>query len=291
MKNLINYYYNILIEEIRKVDDYYAIYSNNYRYALINFNYDLNYLKKIYYIIMSNNVFCHEIVINNFGNIITSYNNNNYILIKFKLDKEEINYNDILNYSFIVYEEENFSWKPLWESKIDYYEYQVNQMGYKYKTVKESFNYYIGLSENAISLLNYIDTSKLVYSISHRRIDVKGTDSFYNPINLIIDCRVRDIAEYYKINFFNDNLDSADIIKYISEININKNEAIAFFSRLLYPSYYFDLYDDIIQEKSNDEKLNKIIKKSTSYEILLKKIYLMFKYKYQIPEIEWLESN
>ena len=65
---------------------------------------------------------------------------------------------------------------------------------------------------------------------------------------------------------------------------------LLFFARLLYPSYYFDVYDDIIQEKVNEESIKKYIEKNISYEIFLKDIYKYVKLKYRMPEIEWLEN-
>ena len=42
----------------------------------------------------------------------------------------------------------------MWIRKIDYFEYQISQFGKKYPIIRESFNYYVGLAENGISLLN-----------------------------------------------------------------------------------------------------------------------------------------
>ena len=38
----------------------------------------------------------------------------------------------------------------------DYYEMQLEEVGIKYPILKQSFNYYLGLSEIAINLLNYL---------------------------------------------------------------------------------------------------------------------------------------
>lgn len=36
----------------------------------------------------------------------------------------------------------------MWVQKIDYFEYQVSQMGKKYPVIRESSIYYVGLAES-----------------------------------------------------------------------------------------------------------------------------------------------
>ena len=72
-------------------------------------------------------------------------------------------------------------------------------------------------------------------------------------------------------------------------MNFNYSESLMFFARLLYPSYYFDMYDQIIQNKISEEKINFYIKKNSYYEEFLKIIYKYLKNKFKVPEIEWLE--
>ena len=68
------------------------------------------------------------------------------------------------------------------------------------------------------------------------------------------------------------------------------NEAILFMARMLYPSYYFDLYDEIINKETKESKLLNIRNKICEYEELLKEIYSYLHLKYNIPEIEWLKK-
>ena len=59
-------------------------------------------------------------------------------------------------------------------------------------------------------------------------------------------------------------------------------------ARLLYPSYYFDMYDEIIQDKLSEDKIDVYIKKNLNYETFLKQVYGYLKNRHNIPEIEWL---
>ena len=64
-----------------------------------------------------------------------------------------------------------------------------------------------------------------------------------------------------------------------------------FFSRLLYPSYYFDLCDNIIYNNINENTLSNIIVKNEEYEKFLSHILNYLKTKFQIPDIEWLKKS
>jgi len=292
MKNIINYYYDLMIGEFRKSDENYSFSIDSVKYLFLPYYGNVDKLYKTYLLLISNNKYCHEIMVNKKNSIISFYDNKPYLLLKKNFySKDILKLNDIINYNALVYGEYELNWKELWKDKIDYYEYQMSQLGYKYKYLKESLSYYIGLSECAIAILNYAKLDKLKYSISHNRIQYKETiDNLFDPTNIIIDNRVRDIAEYLKINYINENIKINDVFSYLDNLNFDYNESLLFLSRLMYPSYYFDIYDKIIQEKLSEEKINYIIKKNTQYEVFLKKVYSYVRNRYRIPEIEWLES-
>lgn len=73
-------------------------------------------------------------------------------------------------------------------------------------------------------------------------------------MNVIIDYKERDIGEFLKYLFWHrsdryENLDK--IIETI--INSNKNMNLIY-SRMLYPSFYFDVYDNVINSREQPEK-------------------------------------
>lgn len=294
MKNLINYYYNLSVTEFRKIDDSFNFSVENTKYSFVLYEGDVNFLYKIYMILKNNNIYCHELIVNNRNSLVTFYDGKNYILLK-KMPclTKFVTLDDILNYNVLIYKMHEFNWKELWKDKIDYYEYQISQIGLKYKLLKDSLSYYIGLSETAINMLNYINKEKINnYSyICHKRINYREElDTFLDPTNIIIDNRVRDISEYFKINYINENIKIDEIFNYLNDMNFTYDESILFLSRLIYPSYYFDLYDKIIQEKIREEKVMFYIKKNSYYEDFLKKIYNYLRLRYKIPEIEWLAT-
>ena len=291
MKNLINYYYNLLVTEFRKIDDYFIFEVDGIKYEFTFFDANLSNLYKNYLFLKSRNKYCHEIIINKDNSMITFYENKPYILLKKNINlRNRVTLEEILNYDIQVYNKFEINWKKLWKNKIDYYEYQMNQLGFKYKILRESFSYYAGMSESAITLLNYLNDKHINSYICHNRIKYKEEmDEFLNPVNIIIDSRVRDIAEYFKINYINDAITTQEVLNYLANIRLDYNESILLLSRLIYPSYYFDIYDKIIQEKLSEEKVKFYIKKNVYYETFLKQIYMFLKLKYRIPEVEWLE--
>lgn len=294
MKNLINYFYNLIVNDFRKIDNYYLFEIDNIKYAFLEYDGNIDELYNMYTIIINNNKYCHEIVLNKDNRIVTFYQNKPYILIKKNIYLNTfVTLAEIINYDVPIYveKERKVIWDELWMNKIDYYEYQMNELGNKYQKLKLSFNYYVGLSECAINLLKYLNNDNIKFYITHKRIMYKEkTDELLNPINLIIDTRVRDIAEYFKINYINNNYNIQDIIKEIDMLNLDYNESILLLSRLMYPSFYFDLYDKIIQEKIDESKIDFYIEKNVYYETFLRYIYKFLKSKYKIPNIEWLES-
>ncbi|MBO7536368.1 MAG: hypothetical protein J6T34_04455, partial [Bacilli bacterium] len=170
-------------------------------------------------------------------------------------------------------------WKNLWEQKLDYYEYQISELGLKYKKLRNSFSYYSGLCECAINLLNYVNYDNVRMNIAHYRIG-KRIDEFMNPLNITIDNITRDIAEYLKSNMITE-----------FDFNLTNDEYILLMARILYPSYYFDVYDKIIKEDIEEKEIDNIIKKNNSFELFLIKTYKYLITKSNMPRIEWLHNS
>ena len=60
------------------------------------------------------------------------------------------------------------------------------------------------------------------------------------------------------------------------------------YARLLYPSYYFDIYEDVMNNDGDQEKIIPIINKVPEYEIFLKKAYLEISRYTNLERIDWL---
>ena len=286
MKNAIKYYYNLDVDSIRQINDTYFLVIQNETYYLVKYEGDITNI----YNLVKDISWCHQIIKNMDGKLVTIINESSYVLLKLKCVSRKISLNDVyeLNGYYIFNKtDSNYNWDQLWEYKIDYLEYQMSQFGKKYPIIRESFSYFDGLTENAIQFYKTIKNNKPNMFISHNRIKYNSDlIELYNPLNFIIDSRVRDVAEYFKSSFFS----KKNMIKEIKEyMNIlTKDEIMYFFARMLFPSFYFDLYEEIITGQKDEKEMYEIINNIENYEVMLKDIYTYIRNSIGIVNIEWL---
>lgn len=303
MKNIIMYYYGLKIDELIHKEDKYFFETLNTKYVFEPYNRpieDINALYKLNKDMINNNIIVHEIVLNNENKVLTEINNVYYILIEISVNyKQKINLPNIcyINNLSINIECDDIlkrtDWITLWEIKNDYFESQISEIGAKYPNLSSYANYYIGLAENAIIYVREaLKLNDIAYkSICHKRINSKeNLYELYHPINLIYDYRVRDASEYIKSAFFN-NEDAYELLdEYFKNNYLSYKEALLFFGRLLYPSYFFDKYDDIMNNNLDEKVIENIVLKSHLYEKFLLYVYnyLVNLYNTYIPEIDWI---
>ncbi len=303
MENILNYYYSLHPQEISHKDDKYFFEYLNFKYVFEPFTRplsDIDCLYKINREMISRGILVHEIIINNENKIITYVNNTPYVLMELYVNCDvRINLFDLcyINNNSVGIECEKllnrYDWVTLWETKNDYFEAQINEIAKKYPNLCNYANYYIGLAENAIMYVkeaNKIEETTLI-SVCHKRINSKNTlFELYNPLRYVYDFRVRDVCEYIKSAFFNGE-NSYEIVKeYFKNNYISYKEALLFYGRLLYPSYFFDLYDDIVNNDLSENLIEDIAIMSCDYELFLYKVYVFLSklYSRYIPPVEWL---
>lgn len=294
MKNAINYYYNLYPENIHQTEKGYYFVINQTRYFLIKYIGDPKDIQKIYEMhlyLLNQNFYIHPIVLNIQNQILTYINNEPYILMITIYYNNKINISDITSFIKIANSKiEIPNWGELWAQKNDYLEYQISMLGKKHPLIRESFSYYVGLGETAIQLVNSLEKVSVPLVYSHRRLGINDTwYDLYNPLNLTIDYQVRDIAEYLKSQFFNGKNIEKDLTYYLNSAKLSTYEYMLFLARLIYPTYYFDLYEEVITDRANDEEIKKIISKVDDYETIIKKVYQYYKSFLPVPRIEWLE--
>ena len=262
-------------------------------YPIIESIYELN--QQLIY----RNMYYHKIITNKDNSVITMLENKPFVMLKLSPVKDmpitifDIKGTDVVTINKKLEQLVRFNWTTLWENKIDYFEYQVNQFGKRYPKIRDSFGYYAGITETGISLYRMINNNqnnKMI--VSHKRINHNSTlYDLYNPLNLVIDYKVRDVAEYFKSLFLIRENVFEDIIYYFNQNYLTGYECLIFFNRMLYPSFYFDIYEKIIESEKNIEKLDDIIKKNKDYEELIKSIYNYLAYNINVPDIEWLKKT
>lgn len=301
MKNAIKYYYNLNVENIHQI-------KKNYKFKIQDTIYMLNIctrnyeeIKEIYNLqlyLKTIGFYCHQIILNKNNEIVTIINEMPYVLLKVQIQNRKINIGDIKittnvpinNLKLNKIKRDN--WYNLWSKKIDYVEYQISQFGKKYTLIRESSDYYIGIVENCISILIELKKQNQTITISHDRINKNTTtEEFYNPLNYIIDNRVRDIGEYIKSYLLEDKDIIPYLERYIIDQKLDIDEIKQLFVRIIYPSKYLDTCEEILNKQDKEKELLKIINNSEEYEQNIKRIYKFLKNIVPMPEIEWLNNN
>ena len=281
MENILNYYYQLNIIDIKKKDYYYLLTTDEYEQYIFNEIIDSNELKENLDYLNNTNVLYNLLILTKEGNITINYNDKEYALFKVR-NNENLN---ILSFSNLI-TTGKLKWGTLWSNRVDYYLEQIAEV-VEQKEIKYAMDYYISLAEIAISYFNTLseiyNENTLTFTLSHH-IVTSPIDKymFYNPSNMCFDLSVRDIAEYIKESFFNDILTNYEILSLIDKINLNEALANYLLVRLIYPSYIFKLYDIFIETKELNKKFYEYMKKSREYETLLSTIYNKLKLKYSI---------
>lgn len=305
MKETLEYYYNLDIDNLEELDGKYHFKIENQDFFFVFYNRGLEELEDIIGVcneMCFKGINVHEVIRNRDNSFLTKVNEYNYILFKVNNLSEEYDIFDMINISNKLVLNNNKSslyrnnWGSLWSDKIDFFEYQVRELGVEKNVVKSSFSYYVGLSENAISYVNnailkYGGVSSGRIVLSHRRVFYPNYKlNYMNPLSFVFDLEVRDVAEYLKSMFFKKDIEYClDGLKsYLSIRKLNIYEYHMFYARLLYPSYYFDVYDSVMNKNVNEEELVKIVKRSNDYEKFLKKTYLEISKYVRLDKIDWI---
>ena len=287
MKNFLEYYYNFLNITVHEKKDYYYFQYNQENYAFVYTNRSISELNAIYQLVGNLKKY-HKIVLNKNNSPITFLNNKQYVLLKVNYHKGNINYSDLEVKEVAMSKEMEIllrnNWVDLIGKKIDYLEYQREHLKDKYKVLDESLDYYIGMSENCIAYLNYTlaksKSTNLDLSVNHKRITCNSKVSFYNPLNIIIDHKSRDVSEYLKYLFIKGTYHISLLREIIINSNLSNYGYQLLYARMLYPSFYFDIYEKIIN--------NKELEKTAEYEEYLNTIYQLINQITRIPSIDWV---
>ena len=304
MKETLEYYYGLDIESIEELDGKYHFKIENQDYFFVFYNRGIEELEDIINVsneMVKKGINVHKIFINRNNSFLTKVGEYNYILFAVSNLNEEYDIFDMVKISEKLVLNNNKSnlyrnnWGTLWSEKIDYFEYQVRELSIEKDVVKNSFSYYVGMAENAIS---YVNNTNMKYGgdayrivLSHRRVFYPNYKlNYLNPLSFVFDLEVRDIAEYLKAMFFKKDVGFCldELSSYLKIRHLSLYEYQMLYARLLYPTYYFDVYESVMNKNGDEEELVNIIKKCDSYEEFLKNAYLEISKYAKIDKIEWI---
>lgn len=301
MKNIISYFYNLEPNNIHQYEKKlkFSVDNNNYVFLpCYHTEKEIKDLQSLSTTLLSKGVYCHQFILNVNSTIITMVNNIPYVLLLVYInDNRLISFDDLIWFTNIdnlpvVESLKRDNWFSLWTEKIDYFEYQVSQFGKKFPLLRESFSYFVGMAETSISFLKNINTNyNPTLSLSHGRMKKNHTlFDLYNPLNFIVDSKIRNICEYFKNCFFKDNDLTIDLFNYISYNNLTISDSLSLYARMLFPTFYFDIYELIVHGNLEEKEVLKIIQKTNDYQLFLKQLHNYLKQYIAIPNIEWINK-
>lgn len=299
MKNTILYYYGIDIIDIKKCDNSYYLFSKDFCFLFEECKRNINELNDLVYLtnyLINHGLPYNRIIINKLNSYITLYNEKEYILMQvFNNDIRKININDINNCNLYISNTYIFNniiknnWITLWMNKIDNIENLIDSNSNKYSKLSESIDYYIGIAENAIMLLQDINVDSADLFISHYRVNYNyRVRDLYNPLNIILDIRVRDIALYIKSMYLNNLISFDKVVDVMNSINMNNELTKLFFIRILFPDFYFDEIDNIINNNISKVKIDTF---RIKYKELIINLYNYLFFRGILPDIEWIKKE
>lgn len=281
MKEFIEYNYDLFCNDLKVLDDLlYFKYKEKY-YIISTFERDELEFEKIISFLTLNNVKYLNIIFNKNGNYISEFNGKKYVLM---VSNDENNVIDFPKNVSVLIDMEN-RWGTIWEGRVLQLEKQKNEVGLN-KDVYYILNYYIGLIEICIFNYNLIIKKFGSYTkscIQHNRINIPiNSFSYYNSVNFLFDCCVRDLAEYVKMCFFQSDFSVHDALEVLSVYVFNDFSANMFLVRMMYPTYFLEVYDSQNKDVVYSNLFSDLIKKSSQYENFLVDLISFLANKYNI---------
>lgn len=309
MKELIQQYYNLQDPiSIVENDSYCSFYFRDKQYFFVPYlrsEKELEDLLELNNELLLKNIPTSILIPNRNQQYITISNGKKYVLFETSLSvSTEYTILDMVDFAERLAVSNKKSvlyrnlWADLWSSKVDYFEYQVAQLGKDKPIILSSFSYYVGLAENAISYVNNTLKNHQIsiyerITLQRKRIFFPNIQlNYFNPLNYVIDIEVRDVASYFKSLFFHsyDEL-WIEVKAYFHKKKLSVYGYQLLYARLLFPSYYFDIYEKVMDGKEKEEELLKIINLSSSYEKFLKDIYLEISKYVWIEPVDWIVNK
>lgn len=281
MKEFIEYNYDLRCDDLAILNNLLYFKHLDKFYIISNFNRDEVEFEKVLNYLISNNLKSLKVVMNKKGSYISEFNGKKYVVMESDCENEIIDFpiciGGLIN--------ENNYWNEIWENRVVQLEKHKSELSLN-KDIFYILNYYIGLIEICIYNYNLLIRKygqKNGLSIQHNRIEFPMYSfSYYNPVNYLFDFEFRDFAEYLKMRFFYSDFSTDEAISVIDNYNFDNFSINMFFVRLIYPTYFLELYD--MQNKNNvySDLFYDLLKKSSQYENFILKLITAMSNKYEI---------
>jgi hypothetical protein len=129
-------------------------------------------------------------------------------------------------------------------------------------------------------------------TLSHKRIKANDTAfDLYNPLSFVIDYQVRDLSEYIKAQFFSGVDVWPELEEYFKNYDLSIFSKRLLYARLLFPSYFFDVYESIVEGRLKEDDILPIVDKAVQYEDFLIELHTFINRGSLIPQLDWLNKK
>lgn len=175
-----------------------------------------------------------------------------------------------------------------WKKNIDKIENKLIDYNKEFPIIMKYANYYIGLAENSIQLLETLKKENFEYDyLGHANIENKyDCKRLSNPLNYIKTIKLYDMANYFKYKFYSDNIDYDELESIKKYLNDENNKKM-FFALMVYQGEVFETMERILAGEEEEKEMSFYIKKINKLEEFLK--YIQEKIT-KIRIITWLEE-
>ena len=272
MKDILLKYYGFVVKDCKKYSEGIIFFINGDNYYLCRCYLDDAKIKSIYKLVNDiKNKYCimfHDFVFNNDGNILSD----GYVLFKLNVFDGDIDQYDLFKYNSIIVEEyEKNNFYDMWINIIDYLEIQISEISDN-KMINNSFDYFVGIAEMLLSFYK-INKGDLVSNyLSHNNFNSLSSIEFYNPLNVCVNNKYKDIVSYIRLT---NNWEM--LHKLIAALNDFEKKYV--YVRLAFPFSYFRCINELIVDGVGVEKLMELVNDINVYEDYLVGLDNIFGYK------------
>ena len=231
MKETINYYYNIYPSKIVEINNGCYFYFNDFKYYFVETSKsieEIEFLVKVTNSLYKRNIFVDTFIINKNKTFYVALNDKTYVLLRVNsLENDKYSLKDLIYFNNLLILKNNnvVPYDVLWGKKIDVFESEMADLNIDYPLIQESFDYYVGLAENAISY--YVDIKETEnmndakVSLGHKRLNKYVLSGLINnSINFTFDYEIRDTALYIETKFFDGTLDLEEVVEFCINIGL-----------------------------------------------------------------------
>lgn len=282
MKEIISENYNLKIEKIYNKNDEMYFFINDCKIIIkkVSINEpEITSIVEISNKLYENNYKINTIIINKKGEYITKIKNEKIVLMRENTVVEKVNLATILIIYKIGINDSLMQQRSIenYSMIVDDIEQKIITYNKELQNIQNSMDYFIGLAENSIQLLNFYNKNKETEKntgviINSNNIRMAFEKEFYNPLNIQFGEKELIIANYFKWKIYTDYIDF-DELEELKKEKVNYTLLLAY---LLFPNFYFNDVKMIMDNKIDEKSINKYISKNKNYICFLK--YYLNKY-------------